>query len=93
MSTEGAVCCGCCLQPNWVKEQNTYFGQFEVGNPSGLTTAEKDILIKLANAWTEYLALETKESNIHEFNDAIHRCQQLIALRVARRVDPEIWAS
>lgn len=93
MTTEAATCCGCCLQPAWVQEQNTYLGRFEVGKTNGLTDVEKGILTNLANAWAEYAALESKESNVHEFNDAIHRCQQLIALRVARRLEPEIWAS
>jgi hypothetical protein len=57
----------------------------------GLTSEEKEVLKNLAFAWDAYVKIEKKDSSIKEFNDAIHRCQQLIALRVARRVNPEVW--
>jgi hypothetical protein len=58
----------------------------------GLTRAEMEILDKLATVWNAWCKLGCHaESDGNEFQDAIHRAQQLIALRVARRVDPTIW--
>jgi len=57
----------------------------------GINNKEKQILQDLTSAWNTYIEIEKKSSSLQEFNSAIHRCQQLIALRVARRVNPEIW--
>lgn len=62
-------------------------------NPASLTTEEIIILQKLKDAWDHFIKLEPKmdEDFTREFNDAIHRCQQIIALRVAQRADPLVW--
>jgi hypothetical protein len=58
-----------------------------------LTPEEKEILQKLGEAFTVYSKLERRsEADNKEFTDAIHRLQQLIALRVARRADLDVWA-
>ncbi len=62
-------------------------------NKAGLTTAEKRVLEMLAEAWNRYTELPGYCREVHEFADSIHRAQQIIALRVARRVNPEIWDS
>lgn len=58
-----------------------------------LTPEEEELLKRLGEAFTLYIALDKRsEADNKEFTDAIHRAQQLIALRVARRVNPEVWA-
>lgn len=58
----------------------------------GLTLDEQAVLANLVASWNLYLALGNHTSDdIQEFRDSIHRCQQLVALRVARRVDPGVW--
>jgi hypothetical protein len=57
-----------------------------------LTVAEKHILEMTAQAWNEWCALPDRAANDNdEFVRAIHAAQHLIALRVARRVDPDVW--
>lgn len=61
-------------------------------DPRKLTAAEKTTLDYLVKSWNSYLLLEeTHPDYTDEFRHAIHICQQLIAVRVARRVNPEIW--
>ncbi len=58
-----------------------------------LTSQEEELLKKLGEAFSIYSSLDKRsEADNKEFTDAIHRAQQLIALRVARRVNPEVWA-
>jgi hypothetical protein len=60
--------------------------------PVGLTNAEKDVLKHLVEAWKKYAALEGHvNADLTEFTYAIHLAQQLLALRVARRVDTDVW--
>lgn len=57
-----------------------------------LTFTEREILDHLANAWNAFTSLDKRsEHDSDEFHQAIHAAQQLIALRVARRVDPDVW--
>ncbi len=56
------------------------------------TEKEKIILSHLANAWNEFVELKEEHPyDAHEFCRAIHDAQKIIALRVARRADPETW--
>jgi len=58
-----------------------------------LTLEERELLQRLGEAFNVYSALDKRsEADNKEFVDALHRLQQLVALRVARRVDPEVWA-
>jgi hypothetical protein len=58
----------------------------------GLTPVEQSVLANLLAAWNGFVSLENRsEDDDQEFKDAVHHCQQLIALRVARRVNPDIW--
>jgi hypothetical protein len=103
-----SVCMGCCLNPAWFNSYDPYyhwphpapmpnpFQQTTFINTNDfvkLTPEEKEILQKLGEAFTVYSQLEKRsEADNKEFTDAIHRLQQLIALRVARRVDLDVWA-
>jgi hypothetical protein len=53
---------------------------------------EKQVLGLLADAWNAYTMLPVQHRmELDEFCAAIHRAQDLIAVRVARRADPEAW--
>jgi len=57
-----------------------------------LTPEETDLLKKLGECYNLYNSLDKRsEADNKEFVDAIHRLQQIIALRVARRANPEVW--
>lgn len=57
-----------------------------------LTDKEKEILGYLAIAWNAWIKLpELYSDDVNEMKQAIHAAQQLIALRVARRVDRDVW--
>lgn len=92
--------CQCLLNPSWSPAQP--FSDIKINLPpfdfpktplnNGLTDDEKAVLGNLLNSWDSFISLgKSTEDDIQEFRDAIHRCQQLIALRVARRVNPEVW--
>lgn len=56
------------------------------------TDAEKKTLEALAEAWHRFLQLDRQHPDeADEFRAAIHRAQDLIAVRVARRADPATW--
>jgi hypothetical protein len=58
----------------------------------GLTEQEKVVLEATASVWNEYLKLEEVHPDERdEVKFAIHQIQHLVARRVARRVDPNIW--
>ena len=63
-------------------------------NPTpGLTAEEKDCLKHLADAWNIFVQLQGKHpQDDSEFCTAIHAAQKAIALRVARRVDTDVWS-
>ena len=43
----------------------------------------------LVNAWSEYIKLDKQHpSDIAEFGDGIHKCQNVLAMRVLRRDYP-----
>ncbi len=57
-----------------------------------LSDEEIAILNHLADAWNSFCRLDNVlEHDADEFMRAIHLAQGKIAVRVARRVDPEIW--
>ncbi len=61
------------------------------------TPEEQAVLSHLANAWNAFVVLERTDpghpDNLTEFKDGIHRCQSVLAHRLAVRVDPEVWDS
>lgn len=93
--TESSACMGCCLNPGFICRPHfaIEFPPIEIPPMSILTVEEKELLCKLGECWNLFTSLEKRSSaDNSEFVDAIHRCQQIVALRVARRVDPEVWA-
>ena len=60
---------------------------------AALTHDEREVINHLADAWNAFIELpRMKESDMGEFKQAIHGAQLLIAARVARRVDPDVWS-
>lgn len=58
----------------------------------GLTREEIRVLDLLAEAWNVFTALpEFRPGDNTAFQDVIHQAEALVALRVARRANPEIW--
>lgn len=63
-------------------------------NDYSLTQDELDVLNHLADAWNKFTLLPSRsDSDNQEFMQAIHLAQSKVAIRVARRVDPNIWNS
>lgn len=59
----------------------------------GLWAAERLVLDQLAEAWNAWCELgQRRPDDDQEMQISIHRAQHLIALRVARRMDPEVWS-
>jgi hypothetical protein len=59
---------------------------------SGLTIEEKNILYHLLQAWENFKTLDNKHpDDNNEFLKAIHEAQKSLALRVARRIDEDVW--
>ncbi len=58
----------------------------------GLGEAEKLVLYHLASAYNTFMELGNKHPDDDpEFRHAIHALQSMIATRVARRIDKNIW--
>lgn len=59
------------------------------------TDREKQVLELLAEAFNQFFRLNSLEpghpDDLTEFKDGIHRCQMIVAWRLARRTDPETW--
>lgn len=61
--------------------------------PPGLTAREKDWLLKTADLWNEYCALDER-TDPHDAEAVmfhIHALQAIMAVRVAQRVDAAFW--
>ena len=88
-----SACQGCYVHPNFLQHQPVPFIQVPIIAVSlGLTDNEKEILQLLAESYNKYLSLNDKlEFDDLDFVRAIHWLQSMIALRVARRIDPKIW--
>ena len=91
-----AACMGCCINSNWpgfippIELPQTL--KFDLLANVKLTEQEQEILKKLAETYSLFINLDNRsDADNKEFVDAVHRAQQLIALRVARRVNPEVW--
>lgn len=58
-----------------------------------LTPAECDVLAHLVAAWNGYVALPDRDDlDDVDFQNGIHAAQSAMAMRVARRADPDVWA-
>jgi hypothetical protein len=77
--------CGFCIQT-----PHTYFQLKRKNNYSeGLTPKEKETLQHLTNFWNSYL--ELPDANGLYVVEEVHALQGVIALRVAKRINPEFW--
>lgn len=57
-----------------------------------LTADEKAVLDLLAEAWSSYIMLPGQDQkDRHRFSILIEDCRRIIAFRVARMADPEVW--
>jgi hypothetical protein len=62
--------------------------------PNEVHDGERACLLALANAWNAFIALEqTHPSDATEMCSAIHRAQDIVAARIARRVAPDLFVS
>ena len=51
------------------------------------------VLAGLSSAWATFQELPDQDSNDRlEFRLAVHACQRIVSTRLARRVDPGVWA-
>lgn len=63
-------------------------------DPVTITPDELVCLDLLGQAWEAFLCLPVEHNHDRpEFMKAIHDAQGLIAIRVARRANPEVWTS
>jgi hypothetical protein len=57
-----------------------------------LTEAEKEVVNLLAQAFNKFVELKEKHpADDQEFCSAIHDAQKTVAMRVARRCNPDVW--
>ena len=92
MGSEMPACCGCFVTPpqQWTGQEPVVYG-WQLAIP-GLTNEEKECLKHLADAWDVFSKMDIKHpDDDDEFKTAIHDAQKMIALRVARRIDTNIW--
>lgn len=65
-----------------------------VRSKNGLTEDEDDVMQALSSAARNYGKLPCQHPDERrDFVDAIHRCQDLLAIRIARRHYPQGWPS
>ena len=64
----------------------------ETSEESGLTTKEQECMDHLLAAYNAFLELKTEHpDDLSVFVDALHRLQDLLAVRIARRLFPGYW--
>lgn len=64
----------------------------ETANSVGLTQDEERCLILLADAWNVFIKLpDIKEESLIDFRRIIDAAHAVIACRVAKRANPEVW--
>jgi hypothetical protein len=93
LMTKQPACAGCYTQYQFPINVD-YDTKIPIYSPYlGLTDNEKLVLKHLGEAWNSFINIaEGKHpDHNHEFKDAIHRCQHIIAIRVAQRINPEVW--
>jgi hypothetical protein len=72
----------------------THFRDVEepVETSFGLTDMEKQALRHLEDFWNLYLELPGYDADdMRVIRDSVHTIQSIMAVRVAKRVDPEFW--
>ena len=57
-----------------------------------ITKHERETIQHLVNFWNEYLTLlNTNDNDTQTIKEAIHNIEYVMAMRIARRVDPNFW--
>ena len=66
----------------------------EIDSRTGLTAEEKKVMDSLMECYGHFLKLERQHcSELQDFVDAVHRIQDLLAVRIVRRVFPDGWST
>jgi hypothetical protein len=87
---EQPTCAGCFMTNHLFDTDRRRPWEWESSN--GLTHQEISVCQHLVNAYNEFIKLNDKHpDDDQEFKAAIHAAQKMLALRVARRVDPLLW--
>jgi hypothetical protein len=61
-------------------------------NEMGLTKSEQAVMDSMMIAYEKFLQLERQHPDeLRDFVDGIHKCQDVLALRVVRRTYPIGW--
>ena len=56
----------------------------------GFTAEEGEVMDALIMAWNKFVGLDRQHPDeLRDFTDSIHRCQDLLAVRIARRIYPQ----
>jgi hypothetical protein len=64
----------------------------EIIRDDGLTAGEGEVMDALVAAWNRFSELTHQHPDeLRDFADGIHRCQDLLAVRIARREYPKGW--
>lgn len=64
----------------------------KITRDDGLTDVEGEVMSSLINAFNTFCNLERQHPDeIRDFTDGIHKCQDLLAVRIARREYPKGW--
>lgn len=64
----------------------------EISRADGLTEQEGAVMDSLVGAWNGFILLEVQNPmDRTDFCNAINKCQDLLATRIARRLYPEGW--
>ncbi len=67
-------------------------GDLRTNCGQGINQGEQVTVEALADAWNLFMRLDGNDDDMTtEFRRSINRAQDIIAFRVARRVDPEVW--
>lgn len=64
----------------------------EIHRIDGLTDDEGEVMDRLIAAFNKFCALDRQHPDeLRDFVDGIHKCQDLLAVRIVRRHYPEGW--
>jgi len=73
-------------------DSGMYIPVRQIVRTDGLTEEEGKVMDALIVAWTEFSLLDIQHPNDQrDFCDSIHKCQDLLACRIARRHYPKGW--
>lgn len=63
-------------------------------NKNGLTPDEQLVMDKLMEAYAAFIRLSREHPDeLRDFVDGVHKCQDVLAVRICRRIYPEGWPS